>query len=253
MSEKKEETNVQEIDVNLDELLGISADTVLIPEEKTPNILSPLSPDTTFIEDVKKAKETTDPETDPDPDPEANPNDAFLEDDKDDKPKGGRPTILVSATKNLIKKGLLQPFDDDKKIEDYTQEDFEELLEANMTQQKDALNDQLPKQFMEQLPPEMQQAYDYIANGGTDMKGMFQALAQSTETREIDISNITGQKQAIRAYLQATQWGTPDEIEEEVFSLEDSGNLEKKASQFKPKLDNMQQQMVNQKLTKQQY
>ena len=80
---------------------------------------------------------------------------------------------------------------------------------------------------------------------------MFQALASSTEIKELDISNENGQKQIIRAYLQATNYGTPEEIEDELYSLEDRGELNKKAKQFKPKLDAMSEQIVKQKVQQQ--
>ena len=159
---------------------------------------------------------------------------------------------MHSVAANLIKKGLLTPFEDDKDLSEYTGDDLEELLEANFTKQKEDLMKELPAQFLEHLPFEMQKAYNYIAEGGTDLKGMFQALASSTEVQDYDVKEEGGQKSIIRTYLQATQWGTTEEIEEEIYSLEDAGTLKKKANQFKPKLDNMKQQVVDQKIKDQQ-
>jgi hypothetical protein len=143
------------------------------------------------------------------------------------------------------------PFEDDKKLEDYSAEDFEELLEANFTQYTNKMGEELAGQFFQSLPAEMQQAYDYIANGGQDLKGMFSALAASREVFELDVQSERGQKEAIRSYLNATGFGTPEEIEDEIYAYEDRGDLEKKAKQFKPKLDAMQQQMVNQRIVEQ--
>jgi hypothetical protein len=165
--------------------------------------------------------------------------------------KGGRPTGIVSATKSLIDKGLLLPFDDGKKVEEYTTEDFEELIVANMEQVQNNVQSNLPQEFFGSMPEEMQQAYNYIANGGTDLKALFGALASTNEIKELDVTNEQHQKYAIRSYLTATNYGTPDEIEDEIYSLEDRGELEKKAKMFKPKLDAMQQDILNQKLVEQ--
>ncbi len=184
----------------------------------------------------------TDPNYDPANDPTIN---------TDDKNKGGRPPVVVSVLKKLIDKGTLLPFDSDDKIEDYKEEDIIELLEMNFQNQQQTLAEELPQQFFQNMPPEMQQAYEYIANGGTDIKDMFRVLSTSLEIQELDPKTPEGQKAIIRSYLSATQFGTPEEIEDEIYSYEDRNELDKKANQFKPKLDSMQQQIVNKKLQEQ--
>ena len=259
---KEETTSVQEVEVDIDELLGTGASAVMLPEEgskEKKSIFSPISADTTFL-DKPPVDETTSVEEKTPEELEA--EEVLAKEDvlapptddldlSDDKNKGGRPTALVSTAKKLIEKGTIQPFDDDKKIEDYTAEDFQELIEANLEQQHSKAGEQVAGQFFGQLPPEMQQAYSYIANGGTDLKGMFNALAASNEVRDLDITQESGQKHAIRAYLSATNYGTPEEIEDEIYTLEDRGELDKKAKQFKPKLDAMQQDVVNRKVAEQ--
>jgi hypothetical protein len=271
--EKKEVTNVQEVDIDIDEILGFGAESVMTADEqiaeKKPNVFSPMDVDTSFLdkpaaqapksaEPVEpKTEDSTEPVTEENPpaeeddgiDPLAPPTDNFVEEEP--KNKGGRPAALISATKKLIDKGVLFPFEDDKKLEDYSAEDFEELLEANFEQYTNKMGQEVAGQFFQALPPEMQQAYDYIANGGTDLKGMFSALAASREVYELNIDSERGQKEAIRSYLNATGFGTPEEIEDEIYAYEDRGDLEKKAKQFKPKLDAMQQQIVNQRIAEQ--
>jgi hypothetical protein len=265
--EKKEVTNVQEVDINIDDILNIGADNVMLPNEgdkpEKKSVFSPLSVDTTFLDkpfvkeatvnaDTTQSTSTKDEqEDDDDYNPLLPPSGSDFDVDTDSKNKGGRPAALISATKKLIDKGIIFPFEDDKKLEDYSAEDFEELLEANFENYQNKMGNQVAQQFFQSLPPEMQQAYDYLANGGDDLKGMFSALAASREVYELDIASEAGQKYAIRAYLQATGFGTPEEIEEEIYSYEDRGDLEKKAKQFKPKLDAMQQQMVNQRIAEQ--
>ena len=273
MSETKETTNVSKVDINLDEILGTGTDTVMLADEtqatdnteaKEPkkNLFSPISQDMTFLDlDKEEDKASNNTPTSEEAEAEepkvtkqdvqetlAQPADEVVEEPKN---KGGRPTGIVSTTKSLIDKGLLLPFDDGKKIEEYTTEDFEELIVANMEQVQNNVQSSLPQEFFGNMPEEMQQAYNYIANGGTDLKALFGALASSNEIKELDVTNEQHQKYAIRSYLTATNYGTPEEIEDEIYSLEDRGELEKKAKMFKPKLDAMQQDLLNQRLAEQ--
>jgi len=277
MSQTVENTQVSQVDIDLDEILGTGSDTVMLADENTDlgkkeksSLFAPIQKDMSFLDLDKQEKEV---ETSDKPllveaaETEAKEkevklskediNEALeqpLEEDvtkEESVNKGGRPTGIVSATKNLIDKGLLLPFDDEKKIDEYTTEDFEELIVANMEQLQNNAQSNLPQEFFGNMPQEMQQAYNYIANGGTDLKALFGALASSNQIKELDVSNEQHQKYAIRSYLSATNYGTPEEIEDEIYSLEDRGDLEKKANQFKPKLDAMQKEIVNRKLAEQ--
>jgi hypothetical protein len=277
MSEEiKDETVVEEVSAQeLNDLLSIDGGSIMLPnEEKKPTVFSTIDPNTAFLDnppvedtdDNPPADPPADPPTDgntPPADPPADPvnPDVVLAPPSDEseeeaaieaeKNKGGRPAAMVAAVKKLIEKKVLFPFEDDKKIEDYTAADLEEMIEANLSQKESTLQQQLPAQFFQNMPPEMQQAYKYIADGGTDLKSLFQAMGQSQEIRELNIENEAGQAYAVRSYLQATNYGTAEEIEDEILSLQDRGDLEKKANQFKPKLDAMQQQMVQSRLASQ--
>jgi hypothetical protein len=61
------------------------------------------------------------------------------------------------------------------------------------------------------------------------------------------------QEGIVRQYLQASNFGTAEEIEEEVTTWKDLGVLEKKARQFKPKLDQMHEEMIQSQLQEQEY
>lgn len=270
MSKTEEKTEVSKVDINLDEILGTGTDTVMLADEQTQSenkdeenksLFAPIQKDMSFL-DIDKSEETSSKDNEEDTEEESKTiskkevNEVLAppaEESTTEEPinKGGRPTGIVSATKNLIDKGLLLPFDDGKKVDEYTTEDFEELIAANMEQIQNNVQTALPQEFFGNMPEEMQQAYNYIANGGTDLKALFGALASSNEIKELDVKNEQHQKYAIRSYLTATGYGTPEEIEDEIYSLEDRGELEKKAKMFKPKLDAMQQEILNQKLAEQ--
>jgi hypothetical protein len=288
MTTKTEETNVSQVDLgSLSDILGNPAENVMLANEggteKKKGIFSPLTPDTSFLDkpdlSAPKVEETpvaaeaspTEPAAEPVAEPVVEPvvepvdkDTSFLDINPDepvaateDKNKGGRPAALISATKKLIEEGFIKPFQNDKgeeeSIEAYSGEDFHELLKANFEAKEAELKDNLPGQFMKQLPEELKAAYHYVSQGGTDLKSLFNNLAASEEMRAVDVTTEPGQKYAIRAYLQATNYGTPEEIEDEIYALEDRGDLEKKANQFKPKLDAMQEQIINQKLAEQEH
>lgn len=274
-------TTVQEVEIgDLADILGTGVSSIMTPADANAgtggterrNVFTPMRPDTSFLDKPIVAQqnepaEGDDPDGDGDnPDPAASTTPDSTDDPlaipgegttnandtpDDDKNKGGRPTAAVGALKSLIDKKLILPFDDGKKIEEYSQADYEELLEANMEKMRSDFEENLSQQFFSSLPPELQRAYQYVANGGTDMKGLFQSLASSQEIQALDTSTEQGQIQIVRSYLQATSWGTPEEIEDEIYSLQDKGDLDKKANQFKPKLDSMQQQIVNQRIAAQ--
>lgn len=277
------ETVTEVLDVELNELLGGGASIMTAGEEKKEEkkIFSPMAPDLGFLnDDIKKTPAVSVPK------PEEKKVEDMTEEEKaakviadaaaaEEAAKPAPTTEEIAATleiedpaaaaeaaatatavglghisvaKDLIEKGLMLPFEDGTKVEDYTPEDVAELFQANIKQKEEALQGQVTQQFFESLPPLMQQAYGYIHEGGTDLEGMFRALSQTSEIQNADIATEDGQKYTVRTFLQATNFGSPDEIEDEINTLDDRGDLKKRAEQFKPKLDGMQEQIVNQKI-----
>jgi hypothetical protein len=241
MGDINETTTVEELEFdNLADLLGEpGADNIMIPDDGTgakPNLFSkPAVPDLKFFDKPDKPAADDKPASGD-----------LLNNDPDPKPVGH-----IAAIDKLIKSGKLLPFDEDKPLDSYTSEDIEDLINANLDEIHSKYSKEVEEGFYSSLPPQLQRAYEYVANGGTDLKGMFSALASAQESFELDIEEERGQEQAIRAYLQATRYGTPEEIEEEIESFKDRGELKKKASQFKPKLDAMQAQIIEQKVQQQ--
>jgi hypothetical protein len=171
--------------------------------------------------------------------------------EEDDK-KTGRPKMdkdaLYEMTKKLIEAKKLIPFDDDKPLEKYTQADYEELYQANDEAKSKKLESEIPVKFFDSLPDKLKSAAAYVANGGQDLKGMFRALAEVEEVADLDPDTESGQEQITRQYLQSNKFGTADEIQEQLNEWKDQGVLGKKANQFKPKLDALQESYVAYKL-----
>jgi hypothetical protein len=250
----QDSTKVEQIDVNIDEMFGMpGAESVMLPadEEKPKSMFSKESVDTTFLdkstskEEVEKKEEVEETIAELD----------TLISQEEDAGNKGRPKVdksgLAELASKMIEEGTLIPFDDDKSLEDYTTKDFRELFEANFQERENAIRENTPKEFFQALPEELQVAAKYVADGGTDLKGLFRTLAYVEEMRDLDPSDENDQIVIARQYLNATNFGTPEEIESEIEDWMDMGRLEKKAQQFKPKLDKMQESIIERQLAEQ--
>jgi hypothetical protein len=261
-TETKETTTVEQVDLDLDSLLGSpGADSIMLPEEdKKPSLFSSTNVDTSFLDNPDEGKATKE-ETDALTDvlKEIDPDDASVltggQSEDTTKKTPGRAKVAKDGTVELVKKlidaGKIVPFDDDKPIEEYTLSDFEELIEANFAERENQIRETTPVEFFESLPEELQAAAKYVADGGQDLKGLFKVLSQVEETMELDPEKSSDQERIVREYLMATNFGTPDEIDEEIESWKDRDELGSKANKFKPKLDAMQARIVQQKLAQQ--
>lgn len=273
------ETTVTNEVVDLDKLFpGVDTSDVLT--SKVPNILSN-DKDMSFLDKAVPAKGNDD-ETDPTP--ESNPAkpkpvvneteankilDAIGKDDEEDDDEGGvqgntgRPksdkNALAGYLKQKIEAGEFSAFEDwdekkqtlDEYLSKQSEKTLQQLLDANWESKERELLERTPQEFFEALPEELQYAARYAMEGGTDMKSLFAALARVEQVRELDPDDEDGQVIIARNYLQATNFGTPEEIEEEITNWKESNRLEKKAKDFKPKLDQMQQQQVEYQLAQQ--
>jgi len=270
MTDNKETTTVQQADINLDELLGTpGAENIMVPEtkkeEEKPSIFSRKEVDLSFLdkdedddnsgsdEKAEGAQATTakaSTEKGAAALDEIINTDSETETDESPK-KGGRHNGLVELTQKLIEKGMLTPFEGEEDVSKYSLKDFEELFESNEKEKAKKFEEQISSNFFEALPEELQVAAHYVANGGNDLKSLFRSLAQVEEMRELDPSEESGQEQIVRSYLHATNFGTADEIEEEIEAWKDRDELGSKAKKFKPKLDAMQEQIVARQLQQQ--
>jgi len=250
----QDSTKVEQVDVNIDEMFGMpGAENVMLPadEEKPKSMFSKEKVDTTFLdkpaskEEVAKKEEVEETIAELD----------SLISQEEDAGNKGRPKVdksgLAELASKMIEEGALVPFDDDKPLEEYTTKDFRELFEANFQERENAVRENTPKEFFNALPEELQYAAKYVADGGTDLKGLFRTLAHVEEMRELDPNDEYDQAEIARQYLYTTNFGTSEEIEEEINDWRDMDKLGQKANQFKPKLDRMQEEIVARQLAEQ--
>ena len=271
----QDSTTVEEVDVNLEEMFGQpGAESVMLPadevepepEEKKSNLFSkPEETDITFIDKTETTTESPEKEMTPQEKIDSTPDsvvdealaeldDAITEEETGETKSGRRKTDksgLHDLATKMIEEGTLFGFDDDKPLEEYSTKDFRELFEANFQEREAKIRRDTPKEFFNSLPQELQVAAKYVADGGTDMKGLFRTLSHVEEIIELDPENESHQAEIARQYLTATNFGSPEEIQEEIETWTDIEKLDKKAKQFKPKLDKMQERIVAQQLAEQ--
>lgn len=279
------QTSVQQVDLDIDSWLGApGADSIVVPggepakQDSKPNIFSKGGTDLSFIDNDDDADEpdsSKDAVAGDNKDKEGGVSrgtstdifdDLTNDDDSQDdntKSKGGRPKTEKSGLVEFLKKRIeskemfaFDDYDENKQtLDDYlgglAEKDIEELWQANMDNLKQEVAAKTPQEFFESLPDELQYAAKYVMDGGQDLKGLFQALAQVEQVRSLDPTDENDQEGIVRSYLSATGFGTDEEIDEELTTWKDLGVLEKKAKQFKPKLDQMQEEIVQAQLAEQ--
>jgi hypothetical protein len=256
-------TTVAQVDVNIDEIFGVpGAESVMLPEdgkepEKPKSVFTKETVDVSFLD---KTVNTPDDVVSN----KAEVAETIAELDglisqEEDSGNKGRPKVdksgLMELAQKMIEDGVLVPFADEEgneiPLDKYTTKDFRELFEENFQEREKKIKENTPKEFFNSLPEELQIAAKYVADGGQDMKGLFRTLAQMEEMIQLDPSNEYDQAEIARQYLTATNFGTPEEIDEEINDWKDMDRLEQKANQFKPKLDRMQEEIVAKQLAEQ--
>lgn len=276
------QTSVQQVDLDIDSLFdGAPAASSIVtptdaPTDIKPNIFSKKQTNLDFLDkEEEENKEGTFNSTTNQVENKGEIKAALneildegvIEEDEEDSftSKKGRPRTEKSGLVEFLKKRIeanemfaFDDYDENKQsLDDYLsglgEKDIEELWQANISNLKEEVAAQTPAEFFQSLPEELQYAAKYVADGGQDLKGLFQALAATEQVRELDPEDEYDQEHIVRSYLQATNFGTAEEIDEELSTWKDIGALEKKAKQFKPKLDQMQEQIVIAQLQEQEY
>lgn len=252
-------TTVEQIDVDIDSLFGNpGAANVMLPDDgkedsKPKSLFSNEKTDMTFIDKPVSVDKQETAQKEEVEEAIAELNDLISQ--EEDAGNKGRPKVdksgLVELASKMIEEGSLVPFDDDKPLEEYTTKDFRELFEANVAERENKIREDIPKEFFAALPEELQYAAKYVADGGQDLKSLFRTLAQVEEMRQLDPSEVNDQAEIARQYLYATGFGTPEEIESEIQDWYELDKLAQKANQFKPKLDKMQEEIIQKQLADQ--
>lgn len=144
---------------------------------------------------------------------------------------------VVKALSQLIKEGVILPFEGETPIEEYNAKDIAELIKTNLSNVKEANKDEVLKEFFESISPDLQHLAKFELDGGSDLKGEMRKLLTTLEVRELDPSKEEDQDRIIEQWLTMINFGTPEDIKAEVLDIRDRGKSEEKAKQYKPKVD----------------
>lgn len=245
-----EETKMESIDLSeFDFLPGTGAEDVITPTVLTNPKQVDIKIDENIDDDDDEGEEGKEKNK------EVNLDDVIpsLSPDDDNEEKDGSHKVYNNADvfKKLIEKKLIIPFEDDKPLEEYTEKDFIELMETNIEERSKDIEAKVQEEFFSSLPRELQMATKYVVDGGTDLQGLFRALLQSNQVQQLDANEPSHQEHIARAYLHATNFGTSEIIEDQIREWYENGTLEKRAKQFKPVIDKMQEEVVNKQLQEQ--
>ena len=199
---KTQDTTVEKVDINIDELFAAApdADAIVTPETKPKNIFSKKEgADLDFID--KKEEKVEEPvaeepaaeepeveETKEEPKAEEKKEEpaATLDDvldaideepeaEETETKKRGRKKLegIADVFNKLIKSEKIVPFDDDKPLAEYSAKDWEELIEANMEEKANQVRKETPAKFFESLPDELKIAARYVFDGGKSRPPLF--------------------------------------------------------------------------------
>ena len=221
------QTSVQQVDLDIDSLFdgAPGADSIVTPSgeptEIKPNIFSKKQTNLDFLDEDEKVNtastfNSTTNKIDDKADIRADLEEILDEADvplfDDDAPKKGRPKTeksgLVEFLKKRIESNEMFAFDDydesKQSLDDYlgglAEKDVEELWQANVSNMKQEVASNTPAEFFESLPEELQYAAKYVADGGQDLKGLFQALAQVEQVREMSPVDEYDQETIVKYY-----------------------------------------------------
>ena len=146
--------------------------------------------------------------------------------------KGGRPSAMSSAIKDLLESEDLVGLEGKEKLTDYSTNDIKELIKANIDNAKEKAHQDL----IESLPKEVANLLDYCKSGGRDVKAAVIDTALSMSSDTITPGNGVDPEQIVREYMRLKGIGTDEEIEEEIKDMKEDGSLQKRADKYAPKL-----------------
>lgn len=178
------------------------------------------------------------------------------EDKKTGRPKTDKNALVSYLNEKISKEefAVFGDYDDKTPVEDYLTslpekrlyELFDKNIESAKTSVREELENTAQEEFYSKLPYELKQAYEYAANGGSDWGEFYNSIANAQYNYNLDVNNDDHQVEIARNYLQAANFGTPDMIEGQIAEWKNDGKIAAKATQFKPMLDGMYQQHVEQ-------
>ena len=171
-----------------------------------------------------------------------------------DKPtKSTSKSDVVDYLLEKMEKDGFQPYsdyDEEKEtlkeyLERLPKKDLHSLVESNYKNREDNLKDTYKQEVYDALPGHLKTAVKALISRDVNPREVYAALGRVEQTTALDPTQEADQLAIAHNYLQTTQFGTIQEIEEQLTEWKEQGKLEQKAKQFKPKLDRLQEEQLN--------
>ena len=159
---------------------------------------------------------------------------------------------IVDYLIDKIENGGFQPYseyDEEKQtlreyLEGLPKKDLHGLVDANYGTKENSAKEQYRQEFKEALPTHLKYVVDALIDGNTPARDIYSALARVEQTTALDPSKENDQILIVQNYLQTKEFGSLEAIEEQVAEWKETGKIEKKAKEFKPLLDKLQEEQL---------
>lgn len=127
-----------------------------------------------------------------------------------------------------------------------SEESLHSILDTNWKAKEDEIRSQTPQEFFDALPGSLKYAAKAVSDGANeeDLQDIYKALLRVEQVKSLDPKNEDHQESIVRSYLQAKEFGSEDQISEQIGEWKESNKLGKKALEYKPALDNLQKEQV---------
>lgn len=192
------------------------------------------------IDELKKPETTEQQESEPEkagrPKLDKNPLISYLKKKIEENDFGLPDNIEYDSTKQSL----------DDVLSKQSEESLHSILDTNWKVKEDELRAQTPQEFFDALPGSLKYAAKAVSDGAgeEDLQDIYKALLRVEQVKSLDPKNEDHQESIVRSYLQAKEFGSEDQISEQIGEWKENGKLSKKALEYKPALDDMQKEQV---------
>lgn len=146
----------------------------------------------------------------------------------------------------LVERGKLLPLDIDKDIDEYDDDEIEELLIANMEERTEKAQETVLEQFIAELDDNARKILEYAISGGKDFKSILKAIGELQEVNELE----DHPEQVVRTYLKYKGM-EDDEIEEQLDIYKKANALSSIADKYRDKVVELKQKEVERTIEEQ--
>jgi len=192
------------------------------PNDLTKQIDNP-SKEGSLLEKTKDESKTDSPEN-------KNDDSSVIVDDK-----------LKEVLNSLAEEGVISLYED---YEIKSASDLKSLIKDNIQDKLNEVNNNIFQETIQQLPPQFQSVINYGLSGGTDVQSLLQEWSNVERTFNADVSTEEGKEAIVREFLELSNYGTKEMIEEDIKTWKDLGKLDDKVNLYKPKLEQFYMEKV---------